>query len=375
MFHISRLSKDCIPANCSDCFKMEHTRKVSDVLACSFSSWYPLFEKVTMKSVWLPLPDEVAAYVRSDGTVVSTEATHADTQTDSEDEEDAVDWHAAEEDAPELQRPEFASFDTELRAALAAVGGAAFVKLNWSAPVDVRWLSVGRALRSQTPGDVHLLLRGSDRLQQDLCQPFRDCADGQGASVTPLLVLRRWQDVSPAAEFRCFVQAGQLIAISQREISQYFPHLVRDAAGIVTDISSFFKEHIQAKFPLQNYVFDVYRPTKDRVRLLDFSPLAPPTDPALFTWPQLRGEHCLRCEEPPPAGSPLCAPCAAAGGVLPVFQHIADEEGIQRAPFADAEVPYDVRHLAEAGGAAAIISLLRKSQLGKSDGSSDEEDG
>ena len=43
-------------------------------------------------------------------------------------------------------------------------------------------------------------------------------------------------------------------------------------------------------------VFDVYRSTKDFVRLLDFSPLAAPTDPVLFTWLQLAGTHCLRCD-------------------------------------------------------------------------------
>ncbi|XP_043230807.1 cell division cycle protein 123 homolog [Amphibalanus amphitrite] len=353
---------------------MEFTRKVSDVLACSFSSWYPLFEKVTTKSVWVPVPAEVAAYIRSGGTVVSSEATTADTNTD--DEEDSVDWEAAEEGADELQRPEFAPFDAELRAAVAAVGGAAFVKLNWSAPADVRWLSVGRALRCQSPEDVHLLLRSSGRLQRDLCTPFEGCADAGAASADLHLVVRRWEDINPAAEFRCFVVEGHLIAISQREISQYFPHLERDSSSIITDITSFFKEKIQAKFPLQNYVFDVYRSTKDHVRLVDFSPLAPPTDPALFTWGQLTGKHCLRCESAPSPGSPLCVGCASAGGALPVFQYIAGADSIQRAPYADAELPYDVHHLAESGGTAAILQLLQKSQnLGKSDQSTDDEDG
>lgn len=354
---------------------MECTRKVSDVLACSFSSWYPLFEKVTMKSVWLPVPAEVAAYIQSGGTVVSTEATTADTNTD--DEEDCVDWEAAEEDAPELQRPEFAAFDSAVRTALAAVGGAAFVKLNWSAPADVRWLSVGRALRSQTAEEVHLLLRSSGRLQRDLCSPFEGCVDAGAASVDLQLVVRQWEDVSPAAEFRCFVIEGHLMAISQRETSQYFPHLERDASSVVTDITSFFKENIRAKFPLQSYVFDVYRSTKDFVRLLDFSPLSPPTDPALFTWHQLSGKHCLRCEAAPCPGRPLCVDCVSTGGAaLPVFQHIAGADSIQPAPYADAELPYDVHHLAETGGTAAIIQLLQKSQnLGKSDQSTDDEDG
>jgi len=434
---------------------MSCTRGTSDLLACSFNAWYPAFEKVTVKSVCLPLPEEVASYVCSGGTIVSEESTQTDTVSDSEDD-DSVDWDAAAEDAPELRRPEFAQFDVQLRAALEKVGGGrgAFVKLNWSAPVDVRWLSVGRALRSQTPDDVLVLLRSSERLQGDLRRcgaPGREASVGGGetagspggeatgtpgveATATPQLVLRRWVDISPAAEFRCFVRAGRLIAVSQREISQFFPHLARDAASIVSDIGSFFREHVQGRFPLREYVFDVYRPVKDRVRLLDFSPLRLPTEPGLFTWPQLGGEACLRCEErlsgeergceerlsgeergceerlsgeergsgasceeelarqncdedlpghsgpcepPPPSTaelpSPLCPDCAAAT-TLPVFQYIADADGIQRAPYADNDLPFDVRHLAEAGGTAAIIQLLRRSQLrDKSDGSSDDE--
>ena len=36
----------------------------SDVDNCSFSSWYPDFEKVTFKSVVLPVPDDVADYLK-----------------------------------------------------------------------------------------------------------------------------------------------------------------------------------------------------------------------------------------------------------------------------------------------------------------------
>ena len=68
----------------------------------------------------------------------------------------------------------------------------------------------------------------------------------------------------------------------------------------------------------------------------------------------------VRCESAPSPGSPLCVDCVSAGGRLPVFQHIAGADSILRAPYADAEVPYDVHHLAETGGTAAIIRLLQK---------------
>ena len=35
----------------------------TDVDNCSFSAWYPSFEKVTFKSVVLPLPQDVVAYL------------------------------------------------------------------------------------------------------------------------------------------------------------------------------------------------------------------------------------------------------------------------------------------------------------------------
>lgn len=38
---------------------------VSDVLACSFPEWYDRFAKVTMKSIILPLPDDVLSHLLS----------------------------------------------------------------------------------------------------------------------------------------------------------------------------------------------------------------------------------------------------------------------------------------------------------------------
>ncbi len=45
---------------------------VKDVLACSLPSWYPLFEKVTITTKFLPLPDGVLDYFLEDGKFVLT---------------------------------------------------------------------------------------------------------------------------------------------------------------------------------------------------------------------------------------------------------------------------------------------------------------
>ena len=50
---------------------------------------------------------------------------------------------------------------------------------------------------------------------------------------------------------------------------------------------TFFKEHIQHKFPSDNFVFDVIRTKKDKVILIDFNPFGETTDPLFFTWDEL----------------------------------------------------------------------------------------
>ena len=45
---------------------------VKDVEACSFANWYDKFKKVTFKSIVVPVPHDVLAYLRSDDTLVNT---------------------------------------------------------------------------------------------------------------------------------------------------------------------------------------------------------------------------------------------------------------------------------------------------------------
>lgn len=59
---------------------------------------------------------------------------------------------------------------------------------------------------------------------------------GVGRGGTPplalTLVLRRWHDLRPEREFRCFVRRGELVAACQRDVSQHF-HGLRGLEGEV----------------------------------------------------------------------------------------------------------------------------------------------
>lgn len=81
--------------------------------------------------------------------------------------------------------------------------------------------------------------------------------------------------------------AHSLVAISQRQHTQHFPHLTRDRVVIRSQIIDFFDTVIEDRFPLANYVFDVYIDKKERVWLLDFNVWGTQTDCLLFTWDEL----------------------------------------------------------------------------------------
>lgn len=42
---------------------------------CSFSSWYPIFEKISLKATILRIPDEILKYLEHDAFVLPVEAT------------------------------------------------------------------------------------------------------------------------------------------------------------------------------------------------------------------------------------------------------------------------------------------------------------
>ena len=91
-------------------------------------------------------------------------------------------------------------------------------------------------------------------------------------------------------EFRCFVRQHELLAISQRNHTQHYAHLLQDRSRIEETLLNFFEDTIRNRFAdgeIGNYVFDVYLDQKSRVWLLDFNIWAHSTDSLLFEWSEL----------------------------------------------------------------------------------------
>ena len=250
-------------------------------------------------------------------------------------------------------------------------GGGCFPKLNWSSPRDATWINCG-TLKCTKPGDIYLLLKCSDFIAFDLekawdglrcCRSETDDNDedddydynadinnndennshqmlsptttkvnneeksllsSSSSTLRPInfeyeLILRKWCNLHPSMEFRCFIYKHDVIAICQRHPSKYYTHLQvvddnnnlsfndlddnDDAGGIhkqqekqqqqhpyVAIILEFYITYVQYTFAngkVDNYVLDIYLDTHNRVWIIDFNIWGSRTDALLYNWEEL----------------------------------------------------------------------------------------
>ncbi|KAF9167518.1 hypothetical protein DFQ26_004290 [Actinomortierella ambigua] len=295
---------------------------------CAFASWYPLFQGVTIKSKAIPLPEEFVKYLNADKLFIPGQSgvavvlSDAEEWSDSDEDEDedpmerlkklgtsnsqnegfsSDDDDEEEEDDEVSSAPFFPELEREIQGTIDEFGGEVFPKLNWSSPRDAAWISATNTLKCHNVSDIFLLLKSSDFIVHDMGHAYEDCSDehagaGSGVRTRPenlYLVLRKWFDLSPSMEFRCFVVNNELVGISQRDMTYY--EFLKDIKEDVEDmIEDFFEDHIQNKFPDPDYTFDVYiTRNRERIYLIDFNPLAQKTDSLLYGW-----EEILTAKEP-----------------------------------------------------------------------------
>ena len=339
--------------------------KVDEVLHCGFPSWYNTFKDVTIKSYMIPLPQKFIDYLHADGIVLPEESIAASGQESNEDnvvgEELDVDWN---EDGPISEMPSFPEFEITVKNKIKSCGGRVFPKLNWSSPQDATWISFDKSLKCTCPSDIYLLLKSSEFITHDLTQPFCKCEDynedSEDIKVKYHLVLRQWQDLNPASEFRCYVRNNQLVAISQRHHSVYYDHIVDQRQDIITDIKTFFYHMISSKFPCTNYCFDVYRRDKGKLLLIDFNPFGSVTDSLMFTWKELEESESLEST-------------GTDSVDFPAFRCVARPEGVQPSPYASCGVPRDIIDLATGEDPHKLMDLLKLKVQQQNQESSDED--
>ncbi|XP_005252695.1 translation initiation factor eIF2 assembly protein isoform X1 [Homo sapiens] len=294
--------------------------KKEHVLHCQFSAWYPFFRGVTIKSVILPLPQNVKDYLLDDGTLVVSgrddPPTHS--QPDSDDEAEEIQWSDDE---------------------------------NTATLTDAYWIAMNSSLKCKTLSDIFLLFKSSDFITRDFTQPFIHCTDDSpDPCIEYELVLRKWCELIPGAEFRCFVKENKLIGISQRDYTQYYDHISKQKEEIRRCIQDFFKKHIQYKFLDEDFVFDIYRDSRGKVWLIDFNPFGEVTDSLLFTWEELISENNLNGD---------FSEVDAQEQDSPAFRCTNSEVTVQPSPYLSYRLPKDFVDLSTGEDAHKLIDFLK----------------
>lgn len=122
------------------------------------------------------------------------------------------------------------------RSAIDDLGGKVFPKLQWSCPKDAAWMLPNNSISCCTPDEIFLVLKSSDRAAHDVAMlqeilkqssprsPLRGedtYGEQDGSSAedeagiannrSHVLALRKWYDLKPGREFRCFVINRRLV--------------------------------------------------------------------------------------------------------------------------------------------------------------------
>ncbi|KAM6437236.1 translation initiation factor eIF2 assembly protein [Liasis olivaceus] len=328
--------------------------KKEQVFNCQFSSWYPHFKSQTIRSIILPIPQNVKDYLLDDGTLVVSgrEDSQTISQEDDGDDDEAEEtvW-SDDENTATLTAPEFPEFALKVEEAIHSLGGSVFPKLNWSAPRDAYWIAMNSTLKCNSLSDIFLLFKSSDFITRDFTQPFIHCNDDSpDPCLSYELVLRKWCELIPGAEFRCFVKENKLIGISQRDYTQYYEHISKQKEEICRCIQEFFKKHIQYKFLDEDFVFDVYRDSMGRVWLIDFNPFGEVTDSLLFTWEEIRSGNSLKDDQS--EGAAMEEDC-------PSFRCTNSSLTVQPSPYLSYRLPKDFVDLSTGEDVHKLIDLLK----------------
>ncbi|XP_062012647.1 uncharacterized protein LOC133729179 [Rosa rugosa] len=270
--------------------------KEEEVNRCQIQEWYPKFKSVSIKTRIHELPESFVQYLLDDSgpfllpVSISNEDALPNRIHNPEEEDDyqVVEGSDDESEQPSLP-PSFPELELEIKESIASLGGAVFPKLNWSAPKDSAWISTTGTLRCSSFSEIALLLRSSDSLVHDLCHAYDSCNDKTSSRPKSFfLALRKWYpSLQPEMEFRCFVRNQNLVGISQREATTFYPSLLESKEHLGVLIEDFFMENLRSRFESENYTFDVYVVKDERVKVMDFNPWGAFTLPLMFTWEEL----------------------------------------------------------------------------------------
>lgn len=155
-----------------------------------------------------------------------------------------------------------------------------FVRLGSRSPKD----NMGDVPYVRGYKNIYAQFANSKRITEDLilCQHI---------GYEPFIFVRKWVDMHPKDEFRCFVKDGKLVGVSQYYYQNRFFYLDNEntRAHIISQ-AKLMSEEIVTKgktyhFNQDNFVFDIlYQEDKKMALLIEINPWSSWTDSMLFDW-------------------------------------------------------------------------------------------
>eukprot|EP00002_Diphylleia_rotans_P015949 TRINITY_DN3095_c0_g1_i1.p1 TRINITY_DN3095_c0_g1~~TRINITY_DN3095_c0_g1_i1.p1 ORF type:complete len:375 (-),score=78.92 TRINITY_DN3095_c0_g1_i1:114-1238(-) len=264
--------------------------------------WHPLLQRHALSAVILPLSDAFVSYLTHDGVFLPRMArpdesygsqlhTHqspshdlrpAESQHENQDQDQHENQNQDQHENQNQHRgitPEFTfpTLESQIASVIRHFGGAVFPKLNWSAPTDAAWISPTSTLQCATPSDVFLLLKSSAKITEDL----------EKKPTKPVLILKKWIDINPSSEFRCYVKDTRLLGICQRHPDAYHDFLVHERDFYTNRITAFYHSFVRGVYPDNSFVFDVYI-DGHTVFAVDFTRMNENVDFGLFDWQDIQ---------------------------------------------------------------------------------------
>ncbi|XP_059459643.1 uncharacterized protein LOC132189127 [Corylus avellana] len=270
--------------------------KEEEVNRCQIQEWYPKFKSVSIRTQIHELPESFIQYLLDDSgpfllpvSIYNDDALPNRIHNPEEEEDYQVSERSGDESEQSSPPPSFPELELKIKESIESLGGAVFPKLNWSSPKDSAWISTTGSLRCATFSEIALLLRSSESLIHDLCHAYDSCSDKSSSRPQNFfLALRKWYpSLRPEMEFRCFVRGQNLVGISQREVTTFYPILLEKKIDLERLIQQFYEDDVRLKFESENYTFDVYVTKDERIKVLDFNPWGAFTLPLLFDWEEL----------------------------------------------------------------------------------------
>ena len=243
--------------------------------ACAISSWYPRYRTWTIPTTLIPLSSEFVQFLIDDGVTTPSDPSCS---------------------------PWTPSLYSAMESALDKYCKEVFIKLNWSAPRDGKWI-LG-SMKCINIEDILLLLQSSDFIVHDICHAYDHChnenekdhCEKTNEDVKPLdqtLAIRSWtSNLRSSLEFRCFISNDSILGISQRSDTVHAflrPLLPELFYKIVTFLQKVFSKK---PFQCDPFVVDValQEPNYDGL-LMDFNVWHSSTDGGTFAWTELESRR------------------------------------------------------------------------------------